>query len=154
MPLLSGLQHKSVSNSYTCVCLGDNSVCRPFPQTQVNQGFTSTINSPPLSAVYDVDLLSNSCINTYQLSNSCNGTAGRKVGYIRMSGPVKISSSINVEGWSNDSTQGTTMDSASTSDKPDASAPTDDNHPYGRFITVLFTTVPQTCRATQQTSPR
>jgi len=31
------------------------------------------------------------------------------------------------------------MDSASTSDKPDASAPTDDNHPDGRFITVLFT---------------
>jgi len=33
MPLLAGLQHKSVSNSYTCVYLGDNSVCRPFPQT-------------------------------------------------------------------------------------------------------------------------
>jgi len=31
------------------------------------------------------------------------------------------------------------MDSASTSDKTDASAPTDDNHPDGRFITVLFT---------------
>ena len=26
------------------------------------------------------------------------------------------------------------MDSASTSDKPDASAPTDDNHPDGRFV--------------------
>jgi len=31
------------------------------------------------------------------------------------------------------------MDSASTSDKPDASAPTDDNRPDGRFIAVLFT---------------
>ena len=31
------------------------------------------------------------------------------------------------------------MDSASTSDKPDASAPTDDSHPDGTFITVLFT---------------
>ena len=30
------------------------------------------------------------------------------------------------------------MDSATTSDKPDASAPTDDNHLDGGFITVLF----------------
>ena len=55
IPLLSGLQHKSVSNSYTSVCLGDNSVCALSPQTQANQVFTSTINSPQLSAVvFDV----------------------------------------------------------------------------------------------------
>ena len=32
--------------SYTLNCLGDNSVCTLSPQTQANQGFTSTINSP------------------------------------------------------------------------------------------------------------
>ena len=68
------------------------------------------------------------------LSNLCNGAAGRKVCYIRMSGPVKSSSSINVEGWSNESTHVSIMDSATTSDKPDTSAPTDNNHPNGRFV--------------------
>jgi len=67
-------------------------------------------------------------------SNFHSGAAGRKVCYIRMSEPVKSSSSINVEGWSNESTQVSTMDSASTSDKPDASAPTDDNLLDRRFV--------------------
>ena len=40
---------------------------------------------------------------------------------------------LNVEMWSNDSTQGSTMDIASPSDKPDTSAATNDNHPGGRF---------------------
>ena len=62
--------------------------------------------------------------------NLCNGTAGRKVWHIRMSGPVKSSIKWRREEQS-DSICGTTMDSASTSDKPDASTATDNNHPDG-----------------------
>ena len=60
--------------------------------------------------------------------NLCNGMAGRKVWHIRMSGPVKSSIKWRREEQS-DSICGSTMDSASTSDKPDASTATDNNHP-------------------------